>query len=189
MASSSFPWRQGDAEVGVGHGVVGLEPDRLAVFGDGLVELPLGIRAMPRLLWAPASSGLSRIASRDSATASSSFPLLSAGHCRGMEWAVGVVGLEPDRLAEFGHGLVELRPGHPVRAEDGRGHGTLPGRMATAAVRCRTASSASGKPVAQKTRSLHRGAGQLEMDPEVARVAARPSAGPARPARRRRSRT
>ena len=29
------------AEVAVGLGVVGLEPDRLAVFGDGLVELPL----------------------------------------------------------------------------------------------------------------------------------------------------
>ena len=37
------------AEVAVGLGVVGLEPDRLAVFGDGLVELPLVARALPRL--------------------------------------------------------------------------------------------------------------------------------------------
>ena len=50
MASSSFPWLQDVAEVGVGLGVVGLEPDRLAVLGDGLVELPLARRAMPRLM-------------------------------------------------------------------------------------------------------------------------------------------
>ena len=65
-ASSSFPWlSQGESpRLIVGLGVVGLEPDRLAEFGDGLVELPLVPRAMPRLMWAQASSGLSRIASR-----------------------------------------------------------------------------------------------------------------------------
>ena len=42
MASATSPGSQGVAEVEVGHGVVGLEPDRLAVCGDGLVELPLG---------------------------------------------------------------------------------------------------------------------------------------------------
>ena len=68
------PVLQGEAEVVVGLGVVGLEPDRLAVCGDGLVELALCARAMPRLLWASASSGLSRIASRYAATASSSLP-------------------------------------------------------------------------------------------------------------------
>ena len=42
IASSSFPWsRRAYAEVVVGLGVVGLEPDRLAVFGDRLVQLPL----------------------------------------------------------------------------------------------------------------------------------------------------
>ena len=65
---------QGGAEVVVGLGVVGLEPDRRAEFGDRLLQLPLGFRAMPRLLWASASSGLSRIAVRNSAIASSSFP-------------------------------------------------------------------------------------------------------------------
>ena len=58
----------------MGRGEVGLMPDRLAEFGDGLVQLPLGRRARPRLPWARGSSGLSRIASRSSATASSSFP-------------------------------------------------------------------------------------------------------------------
>ena len=39
MASSSFLWfAQGDAEVEVGQGVVGLEPDQLAGYGDGLFE-------------------------------------------------------------------------------------------------------------------------------------------------------
>jgi hypothetical protein len=42
MASSSLPWfLQGYAEVHVGSGVVGLEPDRRAEFGDCLVELAL----------------------------------------------------------------------------------------------------------------------------------------------------
>ena len=42
MASVELPLGvQGDAEVVVGRGVVGLEPDRLAEFGDRLVELAL----------------------------------------------------------------------------------------------------------------------------------------------------
>ena len=55
---------QGDAEVVVGLGGVGLEPDRLAAGGDGFGQLPWLRRAMPRLWWALAWSGLSRIASR-----------------------------------------------------------------------------------------------------------------------------
>ena len=51
MASSSFPWSlQGEAEVVVGRGVVGLEPDRLAVFGDGLVELPLALQGVAEVV-------------------------------------------------------------------------------------------------------------------------------------------
>ena len=69
---------QGVAEVVVGLGVVGLEPDRLAVFGDGLVQLPLARRASPRLLWAAASSGWSRMASRAAATARSRIGAASA---------------------------------------------------------------------------------------------------------------
>ena len=104
---AASPGRQGEAEVVVGLGDVGLEPDRLAEFGDGLVALPLAARAMPRLMWASARSGWSRIASRNSATASSTLPLVAQG---GAEVGVGlgVVGLEPDGLAEFGDGLVEL---------------------------------------------------------------------------------
>ena len=43
MASASYRAcvAEEDAEVVVGLGVVGLEPDSLAVFGDGLVELAL----------------------------------------------------------------------------------------------------------------------------------------------------
>ena len=44
-ASDSFPCScQGVAEVVVGQGEVGLEPDRLAVFGDGLGHLPLPVQ-------------------------------------------------------------------------------------------------------------------------------------------------
>ena len=89
MASSGFPWQsQSGAEVDVGRGVVGLEPDRLAAFGDRLVGLPL----------------------------------------RRQGDAEGVVGE------------------------------ALPGRIATAAVRCRTASSGSGIQLAADRRSRRRGA-------------------------------
>ena len=37
---------QGVAEVGVGLGVVGLQPDRLAVLGDGLGQLPLAAQGV-----------------------------------------------------------------------------------------------------------------------------------------------
>ena len=65
---------QGVAEVDVGVGVVGREPDRRAEFGDRLLQLPWACRAFPRLLWAMARLGVSRIAVQNSATASSSFP-------------------------------------------------------------------------------------------------------------------
>ena len=43
MASSILPRRnRAHAEIHVGFGEVGLEPDRLAECGDGLVELALG---------------------------------------------------------------------------------------------------------------------------------------------------
>ena len=75
MASSSFPWlAQGVAEVVVGDGVVGLESDRLAVLGDGLVQLPLASQGVAEVEVGPAKSGWSRIASRNSAMASSTFP-------------------------------------------------------------------------------------------------------------------
>ena len=54
MASSRPLAAQGVAEVVVGLGEVGLQPDRLAVLGDGLGQLPLAARAMPRLVWASA---------------------------------------------------------------------------------------------------------------------------------------
>ena len=49
----------------MGLGVVGLEADRLAE-GSAMASssLPWSLRAVPRLKWASASSGLSRIASR-----------------------------------------------------------------------------------------------------------------------------
>ena len=40
---------QGVAEVVVGLGEVGFDPDRLTVCGDRLFQLPLALRAVPRL--------------------------------------------------------------------------------------------------------------------------------------------
>ena len=45
---------EGNAQIAVGLGVVGLEPDGRAVGGDGLIQLALAARALPRLLWASA---------------------------------------------------------------------------------------------------------------------------------------
>ena len=48
----------------MGLGEVGLEPDGLAVVGDGLVQLPLAVQGDAEVEVGLASSGLSRIASR-----------------------------------------------------------------------------------------------------------------------------
>ena len=58
----------------MGLGVVGLEPDRLAVFGDGLVELLQATEDIPKADVGLGVSGLSRIASLYSTVASASFP-------------------------------------------------------------------------------------------------------------------
>ena len=85
--------------------------------------LPCSLRALPRLLWASASSGLRRIAVRYSAMASSPLP-----------WAArasrGCCGLrrrraEADRCAVFSDGLVVLAPGRQREAEAVVGSGVV----------------------------------------------------------------
>ena len=105
----------------MGLGVVGLEPERAAVFGLGLVRLPWAARAMPRLLWAWAWSGWSRMAVRNSASASASLPwsvrtlprLLWASACRaGAGWRCGIGdGLGPLPLGRQGVAEVVVGPG------------------------------------------------------------------------------
>ena len=66
---------QGQAEVVVGDGEVGLETNGLAEFGGRRAVILLDvIRMLPRVLWALAKSGWMRMAVRCSAIASSSFP-------------------------------------------------------------------------------------------------------------------
>ena len=113
MAWSIFPWSCEDAaEAVVGVGVIGLEPDRLAIFGDGLVGLPLVVQGeaeveVPRRNRARAGSpgGIRRRRGRAS-------PGIVEGIAESIRWAHREVGLEPDRLAEFGDGLVDF-PGRP----------------------------------------------------------------------------
>ena len=105
----------------MGIGVAGLEPDRLAIFGAGLVELPLASRAAPRLLWAPTLSGWrpDRLAEHcdglvehpdDQGVAKIVVGHLGLGHQGASEvaQAIGEVGLDPDRLAVFGDGFLQL---------------------------------------------------------------------------------
>ena len=77
----------------MGHGIVGLEPDRLRSSATASSSFPCSARASPRLKWAPALSGWSRMATRNSATASSNFPWAAQGRCRGCAWAKASSGL------------------------------------------------------------------------------------------------
>ena len=73
MASSSFFWSAGDAEVVVGHGVFRVEFDGLAVGGDGLVQLLLVAQGDAEVEVGKAYFGSSSMALRKAAMASSSF--------------------------------------------------------------------------------------------------------------------
>ena len=70
-------------------------------------SLPWSFRAMPRLEWATASSGLSRIARAEFGDGLVELPLVHQGVAE-VVVGFGEVGLEPDRGAVFGDGLVEL---------------------------------------------------------------------------------
>ena len=68
---------------------VGLEPDRLAVLGDRLVVLAFHLAVkQPRLFVGPGEVGLSRIASRYSAIASSRLALARRARPR-LKWVPG----------------------------------------------------------------------------------------------------
>ncbi len=81
----------------MGIGEVGLEPDRRAVFGDGLVELPLVLQGVAEVGVGHGVVGLEpdRLAVLGDGLVELA---RSSGRCRGCV-GVGVVGLEPDRLA------------------------------------------------------------------------------------------
>ena len=104
------------AEVAVGLGVVGLEPDRLAVFGDGLVELPLGLQGDAEVVVGLGVVGLEPDRLAVFGDGLVELPLGLQGDAE-VDVGLGVVGLEPDRLAVFGDGLVELPLGTQGDAE------------------------------------------------------------------------
>ena len=83
IASSSFPWSQGDAEVVVGLGVVGLEPDRRAVFGDRLVQLPLVSQGVAEVVVGLGVVGLEPDRLAEFGDRLVQLPLAAAGRCRG----------------------------------------------------------------------------------------------------------
>jgi hypothetical protein len=99
MASDTFPWARVDAEVGVGLGEVGLEPDRLAVCGDGLGQLPLVVQGGAEVVVSFGVVGLEpdRLAERRLCTRVVVLPVPEdrAEAVVGL----GVAGLEPDRRA------------------------------------------------------------------------------------------
>ena len=116
----------------MGLGVVGLEPDRRAVFGDGLVELALVRQGVAEVV---VGLGVVRLEPDRRAVFGDGLvelALVSPGRCRGC-CGLGVVGLEPDRRAEFGDGLVELALVSQGDAEVGVGDGVVglePDRLA-----------------------------------------------------------
>lgn len=71
------------AQVIVGPGEVGVEPNRFPVLGDSVVILALGGKGEAQAnVWAGAKSGLSRMASLYSAIAASDWPLSSRSEPR-----------------------------------------------------------------------------------------------------------
>ena len=70
-------------------------------------SLPWSARAMPRFMWALATSGWSRIAVAVFGDRLVELALVRQGEAEVVVGS-GEVGLEPDRLAVFGHGLVQL---------------------------------------------------------------------------------
>ena len=116
---------KGVTEVGVGLGVVGLEPDRLAEFGDRLVELPLGLSGRRRGCSGPRRSRASEPDRRcrrvplAAMRPSLELPLAPHGVAE-VVMGLGVIRLEPDRLAERGlRGRVVVLDVAKGGAEDG----------------------------------------------------------------------
>ena len=112
-----FPFpSQGDAQVGAGPRVAWVEPDRLAVLGDRLVVLALGLEGIGEVVMGGSIFGLEldRLAERLGCRAGIVFDLTE----QDPQVAPGVdrVGLEANRLAVFGDGVV-----HPPVAAQGRG--------------------------------------------------------------------
>ena len=94
----------------MGLGVVGLEPDRLAVLGDRLGRLPLGVQGEAEVVVGLAVVGLEpdRLAVFGDGLVPA--PLSVQGVAE-VVVGHGVVGLEPDRLAARGDRPVEHRGG------------------------------------------------------------------------------
>ncbi len=91
----------------MGVGVVGLEPDRLAVFGDGL-GLPLGGQGVAEVEVGLGEVGLEPDRLAVFGDGLVHLPLGTQGVAE-VEVGAGVVGLEPDRLAGGGDGPLEDR--------------------------------------------------------------------------------
>ena len=114
-------------------GVVGLEPDRLAVLGDRLVQLPLAARACAEI---DVGRGVVGLEPDRLAVLGDGLVQLPLAHQGDAEVGVGrgVVGLEPDRLAQGLDGLLQRRigsrrdrrdpsGGHPGSTSAGRRRG------------------------------------------------------------------
>ena len=110
-------------EVAVDLGIVRVEADGCAVLCDRLVPLPLVEQNIAEPAVARWRSGLSRIAVRSSAMASSGLPCLQGVAEVGVGF--GGIGLESDRGAVFGDGLLELAQVRVGGAEVAVGEGGI----------------------------------------------------------------
>ena len=111
MASSSFPWSfRVIAEAIVGQGEVGLEPDRLAERGDGLVELPLVLQGDAEVIVGLGEVGLEpdRLAAFGDGLVD--LPLVARVTPRVL-WGLARSGLSRISLATYGDGLFECLGG------------------------------------------------------------------------------
>ncbi len=98
---------KGPTQVAVGFGVVGLVPDRGAVFGDGPVELALARQGVSQVVVGLGEVGLVPDCGAEFGDGLVELALVPQGEAE-VVVGDGVVGLVPDCGAEFGDGFIEL---------------------------------------------------------------------------------
>ena len=102
-----------ETKAAVGFGVVGLEPDRGAVFGDGLVALALGRQGVAEVVVGFGVVGLEPDRLAEGGLRGGVVVLDVAQDGAEVEVGLGVVGLEPDRLAGCDRGGFVRKVGLP----------------------------------------------------------------------------
>ena len=94
---------------GEGHGVFGIDPDRLAVIGDGAVEVALVAEDEPSTGVGPGEFGIEPDHLAEVGEGAVVVALVAEGDTSTQE-GQGQAGIDPDRLIVVGDGVVQVVP-------------------------------------------------------------------------------